>query len=193
MLPVRETPLKITPTALPDVMLVAPTVHADERGFFLETYHASRYGEQGLDAQFVQDNHSRSVGGTLRGLHVQVATPQAKLVRCTRGAVLDVAVDIRHGSPAFGQHVAVELTESGFEQLWIPEGFAHGFYTLSETAEIQYKCTDYYDPTSEITVAWDDPALAIDWPTRTPLLSEKDRNGRMLSDYPASALPQMPA
>lgn len=185
--------MKMTPTALPEVCLVIPTVHADDRGFFLETYHAARYREQGLDALFVQDNHSRSVAGTLRGLHVQVGTPQGKLVRCSQGAVLDVAVDIRNGSPSFGRHVAVELSERGYEQLWIPEGFAHGFYVLTETAEIQYKCTDYYDPDTEITIAWDDPDLSIDWPSRTPLLSEKDQNGRRLRDYAPDALPQMKA
>lgn len=181
--------MKITPTTLPDVLLVVPSVYRDDRGFFLETYHEARYREQGLDARFVQDNHSRSVRGTLRGLHAQIARPQGKLIRASQGEVLDVAVDIRRGSPTFGQHVAVVLSETGCEQLWVPEGFAHGFYVLSETAEIQYKCTDYYDPASELTIAWNDPALGIEWPTRKPLLSPKDQRGLALDDCPQENLP----
>jgi dTDP-4-dehydrorhamnose 3,5-epimerase len=182
--------LKTTPTDLPDVLLIHPAVHRDDRGFFLETYHAERYEKAGLSKPFVQDNHSRSARGTLRGLHAQIERPQGKLVRVTQGEVLDVAVDIRHGSPTFGQHVGVVLTAEGFEQLWIPEGFAHGFCVLSETAELQYKCTDFYDPTSELTIAWDDPDIGIRWPAEEPpLLSEKDRLGIRLADCATDLLP----
>ena len=181
--------MKITPTTLPDVLLVQPLIHRDDRGFFLETHHEARYREHGIDAHFVQDNHSRSARGTLRGLHAQIARPQGKLVRASQGEVLDVAVDIRRGSPTFGQHVAVVLTDQGGEQLWVPTGFAHGFCVLSETAEIQYKCTDYYDPSSELTIAWNDPALGIDWPIAEPLLSAKDQKGLRLADCPDADLP----
>ena len=190
MLPALGDPaVKITPTTLPDVLMVVPTIHRDDRGFFLETYHEARYREHGLDARFVQDNHSRSVRGTLRGLHAQVARPQGKLVRASLGEVLDVAVDIRVGSPTFGRSVSVRLTAAGGEQLWLPEGFAHGFYVLTDEAEIQYKCTDHYDPGSEITIAWNDPELGIAWPTDAPLLSEKDRAAPPLRAYAATDLP----
>jgi dTDP-4-dehydrorhamnose 3,5-epimerase len=181
--------LKITPTDLPEVVLVEPDVHRDARGFFLETWHARKYAEAGLDLTFVQDNHSRSARNTLRGLHVQLARPQGKLVRVTQGEIFDVAVDVRHGSPSFGRHVGVVLSADNFRQLWIPEGFAHGFCVLSETAEFQYKCTDFYDPTSEIVVAWNDPAIGIEWPIQEPLLSDRDRAGRPLADHASSALP----
>jgi len=181
--------LKTTPTDLPEVLLIVPDVHRDDRGFFVETYHAARYYEAGLDAPFVQDNHSRSGRGTLRGLHAQIARPQGKLVRVTHGEVLDVAVDIRRGSPSFGRHVSAILTGDGFEQLWIPEGFAHGFCVISETAELQYKCTDFYDPTSELTIAWNDPEIGIRWPIEEPLLSAKDRDAPNLSDCAPELLP----
>jgi len=181
--------LKTTPTDLPEVLLIVPDVHRDDRGFFVETYHAARYHEAGLDAPFVQDNHSRSGRGTLRGLHAQIARPQGKLVRVTHGEVLDVAVDIRRGSPSFGRHVSAILTGDGFEQLWIPEGFAHGFCVISETAELQYKCTDFYDPTSELTIAWNDPEIGIRWPIEEPLLSAKDRDAPNLSDCAPELLP----
>ncbi|HKK50227.1 MAG TPA: dTDP-4-dehydrorhamnose 3,5-epimerase [Myxococcota bacterium] len=174
--------MKITPTELPEVLLVEPDVHRDDRGFFLETWHAEKYAQAGLDARFVQDNHSRSTRGTLRGLHAQLARPQGKLVRASQGEILDVAVDIRRGSPSFGRHVAILLSADDFRQLWIPEGFAHGFCVVSETAELQYKCTDVYDPTSELTLAWNDPELGIEWPFEAPLLSAKDRAGRRLSE-----------
>jgi dTDP-4-dehydrorhamnose 3,5-epimerase len=190
MLGARRTPaLKITPTDLPEVVLVEPNVHRDERGFFLETWHAGKYAEAGLDLTFVQDNHSRSGRKTLRGLHVQLAKPQGKLVRATQGEIFDVAVDVRYGSPTFGQHVGVILSADNFRQLWIPEGFAHGFCVLSETAEFQYKCTDFYDPGSEIVVRWDDPAIGIDWPVENPLLSERDRVGKRLGEHDTNALP----
>ena len=181
--------MKITPTELPEVLLIEPDVHRDDRGFFLETWHAKKYAEAGLDARFVQDNHSRSSHGTLRGLHAQLVRPQGKLVRASQGEILDVAVDIRRGSPRFGRYVARTLTADDFRQLWIPEGFAHGFCVLSETAELQYKCTDLYDPTGEITIAWDDPAIGIDWPIDEPLLSGKDRAGRRLAELGADELP----
>jgi dTDP-4-dehydrorhamnose 3,5-epimerase len=184
--------LKITPTDLPDVLLVEPDVHRDTRGFFLETWHAFRYAEAGLDVRFVQDNHSRSQRGTLRGLHVQLAKPQGKLVRVSIGEIFDVAVDIRHGSPTFGRHVGALLSAENFHQLWIPEGFAHGFCVLSEIAEMQYKCTDVYDPTSELTICWDDPAIGIEWPLDNPLLSDKDMAGRLLAECRAQDLPVYP-
>lgn len=182
--------MRITPTALPEVLLVEPTVHRDERGFFLESWHATKYAEAGLAARFVQDNHSRSRRGTLRGLHAQLARPQGKLVRTSLGEIYDVAVDIRAGSPNFGKSVGYVLSAENFRQLWIPEGFAHGFCVVSEVAELQYKCTDLYDPTSEITLAWDDPALGIEWPVREPLLSAKDRMGRRLAEVAEGELPR---
>ena len=184
--------MKITPTDLPEILIVEPDVHRDERGFFLETWHAEKFADLGLDAAFVQDNHSRSGHGILRGLHAQLAKPQGKLVRASLGEIYDVAVDIRHGSPRFGQHVGVVLSADNFRQLWIPEGFAHGFCVMSEFAELQYKCTDVYDPTGEITVAWNDPGVAIEWPVDAPSLSEKDGRGRNLNDIPRAELPQYP-
>ncbi len=184
--------MKISPTDLPEVLLIEPTVHRDDRGFFVETWHAAKYAESGLDATFVQDNHSRSARGTLRGLHAQLAKPQGKLVRATQGEILDVAVDIRPDSPRFGQHVAVVLSADNFKQLYIPEGFAHGFCVISELAELQYKCTDLYDPTSEITVAWNDPAIGIEWPVEEPLLSGKDGEARTLAEHSAGELPSYP-
>lgn len=164
----------IRPTALPEVLLVEPVVHRDERGFFLETYHQLKYQAGGLDASFVQDNHSRSAAGILRGLHAQRERPQGKLVRCVEGEIFDVAVDIRRGSPTFLRWVGERLTADNFHQLWIPEGFAHGFCVLSENAQVEYKCTDYYDPDDELGLAWDDPDVAIDWPVEDPRLSARD-------------------
>ena len=181
--------MKISPTELPDVLLVEPDVHRDARGFFFESWHAEKFAEAGLDERFVQDNHSRSQRGTLRGLHAQIAKPQGKLVRVSQGEIFDVAVDIRRGSPTFGRHVGVVLSAENFLQLWIPEGFAHGFCVLSEFADLQYRCTDVYDPTSELTIAWDDPALGIDWPIEDPLLSAKDRHGTRLADCTDADLP----
>lgn len=181
--------MKITPTDLPEVLIIEPDVHKDDRGFFVETWHAEKYAAAGLDARFVQDNHSRSSRGILRGLHAQLSHPQGKLVRCSLGELYDVAVDIRVGSPSFGQSVGVELTGDNFQQLWIPEGFAHGFCVVSETAELQYKCTDLYDPTGEITVAWNDPALNIEWPIDAPLVSPKDADGKLLAKFATTELP----
>lgn len=182
--------MKIVPTSLPGVLIVEPTVHRDDRGFFLETWHHRKYAEAGIDARFVQDNQSRSARGTLRGLHAQLARPQGKLMRVILGEIFDVAVDIRRGSPHFGRHVGVVLSAENFRQVWVPEGFAHGFCVLSDVAEIEYKCTDFYDPASELTLAWDDPALGIAWPIERPTLSAKDRKGRRLADFGPEELPR---
>jgi dTDP-4-dehydrorhamnose 3,5-epimerase len=165
------------------VLVVEPVVHRDERGFFLETYHAGKYRDGGIGATFVQDNHSRSGRGTLRGLHAQLATRQGKLVRSVEGEIFDVAVDIRRGSPSFGRWVAAHLSSANFHQLWIPPGFAHGFYVLSEVAQVEYKCTALYDPADELVVAWNDPDLAIAWPLAgEPLLSGRDRAAPRLAE-----------
>jgi dTDP-4-dehydrorhamnose 3,5-epimerase len=170
--------MTFVPTALPGVIIVEPRVIRDERGFFVETYRQREYAAGGIDALFVQDNHSRSARGTVRGLHAQVARPQGKLVRVIAGEVFDVAVDIRRGSPHFRRWVGTWLSAEDFRQIYIPPGFAHGFAVTSEAAEVEYKCTDYYDPASEITVQWNDPELGIDWPAEVlaaPTLSKKDR------------------
>jgi dTDP-4-dehydrorhamnose 3,5-epimerase len=174
--------VRVIPTELPDVIIIEPVVHRDGRGFFLETYHAERYRANGLTAPFVQDNHSRSVAGTLRGLHLQVRRPQGKLVRAIEGEVFDVAVDVRRGSPSYGRWVGVHLSADSFRQVYVPPGFAHGFCVLSETAQFEYKCTDFYDPADEIGIAWNDPAIAIDWPVRDPILSARDQAHRTLAE-----------
>jgi dTDP-4-dehydrorhamnose 3,5-epimerase len=168
--------VRVLKTELPGVVVIEPNVHADGRGFFLETYHAARYSEHGIDGPFVQDNHSRSAGGTLRGLHLQLRRPQGKLVRVIEGEVYDVAVDVRRGSPTFGRWVAVTLSADNFRQCYIPAGFAHGFCVVTPIAQVEYKCTDLYDPASEIGIAWNDPSLAIHWPVREPILSPRDRD-----------------
>ena len=167
--------MKVLPTNLTGVVVIEPVVFRDPRGFFVETYHAERYGAAGIDASFVQDNHSRSERGTLRGLHAQQKFPQAKLVRVIEGEIWDVAVDIRLGSPTFGRHVAVTLSADDQRQIFVPTGFAHGFCVLSERAQIEYKCTNYYHLEDELHILWNDPGLAIPWPVETPTLSEKDR------------------
>ena len=164
--------MKVTPSTLPEVLHIVPDVFRDERGFFLETYREPRYRDAGIAVSFVQDNHSRSDHGTLRGLHHQVG--MAKLVRCVRGAVFDVAVDIRLGSPRFGRYVAMELSEDNCEQLFLPAGFAHGFAVTSDVAEIEYKCSAVYAPEDEIAIAWNDPAIGIPWPVDAPTLSARD-------------------
>ena len=174
--------MKFTELEIPDVVLIEPEVHGDERGFLFESYHQQKYADGGIDAIFVQDNHSRSKRGILRGLHAQIARPQGKLVRVVQGEVFDVAVDIRRGSPTFGKHVSALLSAENFNQLWIPVGFAHGFCVTSESAEFEYKCTDFYDPASQLIVRWDDPAIGIDWPVTDPLLSERDRSAERLSE-----------
>jgi dTDP-4-dehydrorhamnose 3,5-epimerase len=174
--------VKFLPTALPEVVRVEPDVHRDARGFFLETWRADRWAAGGVASPFVQDNHSCSRAGTVRGLHAQRARPQGKLVRVVRGEIWDVAVDVRRGSPSFGRWVAETLSAENFAQLWIPPGFAHGFAVLSDEAEFAYKCTDYYDPADELRIAWNDPALAIPWPVAEPLLSEPDRRASTLAE-----------
>lgn len=166
------TSVKFLQTDLPGVMVVEPDVHRDARGFFLETFHARKYREGGIPYDFVQDNHSRSVRGTLRGLHAQRTRPQGKLVRALRGEIFDVALDIRPGSKTFGGWTAAVLSEENFRQMFVPPGFAHGFCVLSDLAEIEYKCTDFYDRSDEIGVLWD--SAGIDWPVKEPLLSAKD-------------------
>ena len=170
--------MKIIDTEIPDVKIIEPAVFGDERGFFLESWNKSTFADAGLPTNFVQDNHSRSSQGILRGLHYQTQNTQGKLVRATTGRVFDVAVDIRRDSETFGKWVGVELSESNHRMLWVPEQFAHGFYVLSETADFQYKCTAQYDPEHEVSIRWDDPNLAIDWPLvagEQPSLAEKDR------------------
>ncbi|MBI1402416.1 MAG: dTDP-4-dehydrorhamnose 3,5-epimerase [Porphyrobacter sp.] len=178
--------MNIVPTAIPEVLIIEPRVFGDARGFFLETWNAAAFAAAGLDLRFVQDNHSRSQKGVLRGLHFQNPGPQGKLVRVTRGAVFDVAVDLRKSSPHFGRWVGVELSETNKRMLWIPEGFAHGFLTLEDDTDFLYKCTAPYLPQSEQTLAWDDPAVGIDWPLAglAATLSDKDRRGLALGEVP---------
>ena len=176
--------MKATPTAIPDVMVIEPKVFGDARGFFFESFNQKAFNEAtGLDLHFVQDNHSRSAKGVLRGLHNPQQQPQGQLVRVVRGAVFDVAVDIRRGSPTFGQWVGMELSEDNHRQSWVPAGFAHGFVVLSETADFLYKTTDYYAPQHERCIAWNDPAIGIQWPDigMAPLLSAKDQQGKALA------------
>ena len=175
--------MKVTPTAIPEVLIIEPKVFGDARGFFYESFNGRAFDEAvGRHVEFVQDNHSRSVKGVLRGLHYQVQQPQGKLVRAVRGSVFDVAVDIRKSSPSFGKWVGVELSEENHRQLWVPEGFAHGFLVLSETAEFLYKTTDYYAPAHERCIAWNDRDIAIAWPDVAiePILSLKDAAGTAL-------------
>ena len=174
--------MNIIRTELPEVIIIEPKLFGDQRGFFLETYQLPRYVEHGVSRPFVQDNMSRSAYGVLRGLHLQNPLTQGKLVTALRGKVLDVAVDVRVGSPNFGRHVAVELSEVNKRQLWIPRGFAHGFVVLSETADFFYKCDDLYSPKDEISIRWDDPAIGIDWGVEKPSLSAKDANAPLLND-----------
>lgn len=175
--------MKVTPTAIPEVLVLEPKVFGDARGFFFESFNQKVFNDAtGLNDTFVQDNHSRSAQGVLRGLHYQLQHPQGKLVRVVRGAVFDVAVDIRKSSPTFGRWVGVELSEENHRQLWVPAGFAHGFLVLSETADFLYKTTEYYAPAHEQCIAWNDPAIGIAWPeVTTPLLSAKDLAGLALA------------
>ncbi|HQS39521.1 MULTISPECIES: dTDP-4-dehydrorhamnose 3,5-epimerase [unclassified Polaromonas] len=174
--------MKVTSTVIPDVLIIEPRVFGDPRGFFFESFNQREFNAAtGTDFSFVQDNHSRSAKGVLRGLHYQVTQPQGKLVRVVRGAVFDVAVDIRPASPTFGQWAGLELNEDDHRQLWMPPGFAHGFLVLGESADVLYKTTEYYSPTDEACLAWDDPGIGIQWPLRSPpILSAKDRQGRKL-------------
>jgi dTDP-4-dehydrorhamnose 3,5-epimerase len=174
--------LRFTPTTLPEVILVEPDVHRDERGFFLETYHAEKYRAGGVAGPFLQDNHSRSVRGTLRGLHAQLRRPQGKLVRAVEGEMLDVAVDIRKRSPTFGRWVSVRLSGENFHQLYVPPGFAHGFCVLSPVVHVEYKCTELYDRQDEIAIAWNDPEIGIEWGISDPTLSAKDQRAPRLRE-----------
>lgn len=173
--------MKFTETELPGVILVEPDVHGDDRGFFLETYHAKKYAEGGITEVFVQDNHSRSRRGILRGLHLQLKHPQGKLVRAVEGEVFDVAVDVRRGSSHFGRWLGVTLSAENFRQLYVPPGFAHGFLVTSEAAQFEYKCTDLYHPEDELSLAWNDPAIGIAWPNANPALSQKDADAGTLA------------
>jgi dTDP-4-dehydrorhamnose 3,5-epimerase len=164
------------------VILIEPRVFRDGRGLFLETYQQQKFQEAGIDVAFVQDNHSRSVRGALRGLHLQRRSPQGKLVRVTEGEIYDVAVDIRRGSPTFKHWVGVTLSAENFLELYIPPGFAHGFCVTSDIAEVQYKCSEFYAPDDEMTLAWNDPEIRIAWPIADPLLSDRDRAGRTIAD-----------
>ena len=175
--------MKINYSKLKGCLIIEPRVFGDERGFFLETFQAVRYEQEaGIDLPFVQDNHSRSSRGVLRGLHFQKTKPQGKLVRVVRGEVYDVTVDIRKGSATFGEWEGVILSEDNKKQFWVPPGFAHGFVVLSDTADFEYKCTDYYDPSDEGSILWSDPDLNIPWPIANPVLSTKDEGAKRLVD-----------
>lgn len=176
--------MKVTETALPGVLVIEPRVFTDERGLFLETYQSERYAAHGVPMTFAQDNFSRSTRGTLRGLHFQEPKAQGKLVQVTRGAVLDVVVDVRRGSPTFGKWLGVELSGDQPRQMWIPPGFAHGFCVTSESADFWYKCTTPYAPDAERSIRWDDPSIGIAWPVSHPLLSKKDAQAPLLADAP---------
>ncbi|PQO94777.1 dTDP-4-dehydrorhamnose 3,5-epimerase [Massilia phosphatilytica] len=177
-------PFTVTPTAIPDVLVLEPKVFGDARGFFYESFNARDFAQgTGVDVQFVQDNHSKSAKGVLRGLHYQIQHPQGKLVRVVQGSVFDVAVDLRKSSPTFGRWVGVELTAENCRQLWVPPGFAHGFVVLSETAEFLYKTTDYWYPEHERSLLWNDPAIGIEWPIDfAPQLAAKDQAGKLLAE-----------
>jgi dTDP-4-dehydrorhamnose 3,5-epimerase len=175
--------MNIIKTKLDGAFIIEPKVFGDDRGFFMETFHSDRYREAGIDITFVQDNHSRSSEGVLRGLHFQKTKPQGKLVRVVRGEVFDVAVDIRKGSVTFGQWEGVILSEENKRQFYVPPGFAHGFVTLSETADFEYKCTDYYDPSDEGAIRWNDPDIAVEWPIAVPKLSDKDKTASLFKEF----------
>lgn len=181
--------MKIIPTSLKEVLIIEPGVFKDQRGFFMETWNQKRYEDSGIVQTFVQDNLSFSVKGTLRGLHFQIKYPQAKLVQAVSGEIYDVAVDIRPGSPTFGHWTGVYLSEENKRQLLIPQGFAHGFCVLSETAHFMYKCSDFYRPEDEGGISWSDPQIGIDWPVKNPIISEKDAKFPLLSECPNEKLP----
>lgn len=177
--------MKVTETRLPEVKIIDPVVRGDERGFFVETWNARAYAEAGLDATFVQDNHSRSARGVLRGLHYQIRQPQGKLVRVVAGRAFDVAVDIRRSSPRFGQWVGVELSATNKRLLWVPPGFAHGFLALEDGTDFVYKCSDFYAPEHERSILWSDAAIGIDWPLGEigdPIVAAKDQAGKTLAE-----------
>jgi dTDP-4-dehydrorhamnose 3,5-epimerase len=176
--------MRFIPTTIPEVIVIEPKIFADERGFFLESYQKQRFSEHGIDAEFVQDNHSKSHYGTLRGLHYQIQQPQGKLVRVVAGEIFDVAVDIRRNSPTFGKWVGDYLSGENKKNIWVPPGFAHGFYVTSPSAEVIYKTTDYYAPQWERSIVWNDPVINIDWPIKNmlPVLSPKDASGKSLAE-----------
>jgi dTDP-4-dehydrorhamnose 3,5-epimerase len=184
--------MKVTPLDLPEVLLIEPDVFGDERGYFYESWNEARYAEAGIPGPFVQDNLSYSQHGVLRGLHFQHPHPQGKLVSVLAGEVFDVAVDIRAGSPRFGQWVGATLSVANKRQLYVPEGFAHGFCVTGEHALFAYKCTDFYHPETEGAIRWDDPGLGIEWPLAAPTVSDKDRAGLWLADLPADRCPPYP-
>lgn len=171
--------MRFTPAAIPEVVIIEPQIFGDQRGFFMETWQAAKFAAAGIGAAFVQDNHSKSARGVLRGLHYQLRQPQGKLVRVIAGEIYDVAVDLRRASPSFGRWVGETLSAENKKMLWVPPGFAHGFYVLSESAEFLYKCTEFYAPADERVIRWDDPDLAVAWPLRggPPLLSARDGRG----------------
>ncbi len=188
-----DNPFQRVETQLPGVLLIQPRVFRDSRGFFLESYHEARFRELGIPDQFVQDNHSRSVKGVLRGLHYQLRHPQAKLCRVIEGEVLDVAVDIRVGSPSFGKWVSSVLSADNYTQIYLPKGFAHGFLVLSESAQFLYKCSDYYDASDDRGIIWNDPDLNVAWGSADPVISEKDKRYLPLAKIPREFLPRYPA
>lgn len=174
--------MNFIPTALPNVIIVEPDIFRDERGFFLETFSRAKYARGGIDCEFVQDNQSRSRHGTIRGLHAQRHRPQGKLVRVLIGAIFDVVVDIRRESPTYLKWISVELSSDNFRQIYVPPGYAHGICITSDLAEIEYKCTDYYDPGDELRIAWNDSAIGVSWPVQDPILSDKDRQAPTLAE-----------
>jgi dTDP-4-dehydrorhamnose 3,5-epimerase len=181
--------VRLVPTELPGVVIIEPSVFRDGRGFFLETYHADKFRELGLTEPFVQDNHSLSVQDTVRGLHLQLRHAQGKLIRVVEGEVFDVAVDVRRGSPTFGRWVGVALSAANFKMCYVPPGFGHGFCVLSAAAQVEYKCTDFYDPSGEVGIAWNDPTLGIRWPVAAPILSPRDDANPLLADL----MPRLPS
>lgn len=181
--------IKEVQQSLPGLLLLETRVFEDPRGFFLETYHQRKYADAGIQRAFLQDNHSHSIRHTLRGLHYQLRRPQGKLIYVVRGEIFDVAVDIRRGSPAYGRWAGAVLSSENRRQLYVPEGYAHGFCVLSETADVIYKCTDLYDPKDEYGLLWSDQAVGIDWPIRDPILSEKDLRNPAMKDIPVEHLP----
>jgi len=184
--------VRVSEMSLPGVLLVESDLFKDDRGFFMETYHQRKYSKKGIDRVFVQDNHSHSKRDILRGLHYQLRNAQAKLVYVVRGEIFDVVVDIRRGSPSFGQWAASLLSDENKHQIFVPEGFAHGFCVMSETADVMYKCTDFYDPEDEYGIFWADGVINIDWPIKSPNLSKKDSQNPSLKDVPKDLLPPYP-
>jgi dTDP-4-dehydrorhamnose 3,5-epimerase len=174
--------MDVLPTALPEVLVIQPKLLGDQRGFFLETYQFARYSSHGITRPFIQDNLSRSSYGVLRGLHLQNPMSQGKLIGVMRGRVMDVAVDVRVGSPNFGRHVAVELSDENYRQVWVPRGFAHGFVVLSESADCFYKCDEFYSPNDQIVIRWNDPIIGVNWGVEKPVLSERDATAPLLSE-----------